>query len=157
MAFMRYLCLIVADKWVDEWDAVFTPQFLLPDEPAAKAVCFACQVASVVRDHGGISIARIESRLHSKGIIKDDTEITDKMLLHHLVFSTIGWLSTLYISADLASAVELSILRRCTGTGKHASVAIDMVSRPLDELLRAFGDLVPLPAVNGLALNAAAG
>ncbi|KAH6839442.1 hypothetical protein B0I37DRAFT_386455 [Chaetomium sp. MPI-CAGE-AT-0009] len=129
---------------MDEWDTLFDAEFKLCDTPYEKTIQLCYEMTHVLREHGAISINRLLQKLQQRGTIRADLDLSYCSAAHTLVFSLLGWLSLLYVPAIQDQSDELRINLQATQLAIRDTVSTEMVGRPVDELLRSFGELLPL-------------
>ncbi|KAK4159040.1 hypothetical protein QBC43DRAFT_327936 [Cladorrhinum sp. PSN259] len=145
-ACLLHLRTIADGRWVnDEWDNLIDDSYELGDTIDDKIIQLCSEVVGVLRDHGPISISRIIQTIQSRDIIRKDRDLSYDSSAHRLVFALLGWLSFLYVPSARQEADELRIDLQITQPSIRGSAPVDMVGRPLDELLRSFGELLPQP------------
>jgi hypothetical protein len=142
-AYLLHLKSHTDGKWSGDLDRLFHAEFVLRNEAFEKAVQLCSEVAELLREHGGISINKIIQRLQLKDVFRKDPDLCEDPIAQSLVFSSLGWLSLLYIPSKRAHFNDLRITIQSTKSAIRSSVAMEMVSRPLDELIRSFGDILP--------------
>jgi hypothetical protein len=116
---------------------------MLRHDSFEKATQLCAEVAALLREHSGISIGRIIQKLQLKGVFNEDEQLRSDHFGRSLVFSSLGWLSLLYVPSRRSQLNDLKITLQSTKSAVRSIVSTETVSRPLDELLRSFGDLLP--------------
>ena len=142
-AYLLHFKSLADEKWTSEIDSLFYAEYELPGESLDKIIQLSAEVASVIRKHGGISICRLVQKLQIKGILCQEDDLSGDPFARSLIFNLIGWLSLLYIPARRIRSNDLKIVIQSDKSAIRSNVATEMAARPLDELLRSFGDLLP--------------
>ncbi|PVH68708.1 hypothetical protein DL98DRAFT_662052 [Cadophora sp. DSE1049] len=152
-AYLLHLKLLVDGKWTEELDAAFHSEYPSLSTPFKKVVQLCSEVAEILRACGAISISKMIQRSQLKRIFREDHDLQNNPFAQNLIFSSLGWLSLLYVPSRRARSNDLRITIQSTKSAIRSNVAPEMISRPLDELLRSFGDLLPRkiekPSSNG--------
>ncbi|KAI4279935.1 MAG: hypothetical protein L6R38_004855 [Xanthoria sp. 2 TBL-2021] len=142
-AYLSHLKYLARGKWTGELDKLVHAEYLLRSEPFEKIIQLGSEVASVIREHGGISINKIVQKLQQKKVLCEDDKLSQDPFAQSLIFCSLGWLSLLYIPAKRTRSMDLRITIQSTKSAIRSNVAAEMAARPLDELLRSFGELLP--------------
>lgn len=142
-AYLLHLRTLADGRWLDEWDSLFDAEFKLCDTPYEKTIQLCNEMAGALREHGAISINRFVQKLQQRQTIRADLDLSYCSAAHIMVFSILGWLSLLYVPATQDQSDELRINLQATHVAIRDTVSTEMVGRPLDELLRSFGELLP--------------
>ncbi|KAH6627519.1 hypothetical protein F5144DRAFT_603776 [Chaetomium tenue] len=142
-AYLLHLRTLADGRWLDEWDNLFDAEFKLCDTPYEKTIQLCNEMAGALREHGAISINRFVQKLQQRQTIRADLDLSYCSAAHTMVFSILGWLSLLYVPATQDQSDELRINLQATHVAIRDTVSTEMVGRPLDELLRSFGELLP--------------
>lgn len=114
------------------------------DTPYEKTIQLCYEMTGALREHGAISINRFVQKLQERRTIRADLDFSYCSAAHIMIFSVLGWLSLLYVPATQDQSDELRINLQATHLAIRDTVSTEMVGRPLDELLRSFGELLPL-------------
>lgn len=142
-AYSLHLKSLVDGKWTEELDAVFHSEYALLGTPFKKAMQLCSEVAEILRANGAVSISKIIQKLQLKGVFREDEDVPNDPFAQNLIFSSLGWLSMLYLPSKRARSSDLKITIQSSKSAIRSNIAPEMTSRPLDELLRSFGDLLP--------------
>lgn len=163
--YMGHIQSLFASKWINEWDNLIhhdyhTKKFSdVLDNASRKIILLCYELSLVLREHGALSINRLVQKLQARKVLRDNNGDEDRTpfttvdtTAHGLVFCLIGWLSLLYIpapspspaiSANNTRSRELRIKIQSTRCRIRNNVPEELLSRPLDELFRSFGELLP--------------
>ncbi|EHK20634.1 uncharacterized protein TRIVIDRAFT_69156 [Trichoderma virens Gv29-8] len=141
-AYLLHLRSLTKKLWLGKWDSLIDQEYILHEQPFEKIVQLCYEVADVLREHGAISINKIVQKMQGKKIIRVDTDQSYDS--YGLIFSILGWLSLLYIPAIQDQSGEMRIITQSTQLTIKDKIPTELVSRPLDELLRKFGELLPI-------------
>lgn len=142
-AYFWHLKSLTDGKWRGEFDILFHEEYVLRHDSFEKAIQMCSEVAALLREHGGISIARLILKLQLKRVFNEAEGLRLDPFAQSLVFSSLGWLSLLYVPSRRSQLSDLKITIQSTMSAIRSIVPAEMVTRPLDELLRSFGDLLP--------------
>ncbi|KAH6620733.1 hypothetical protein B0J18DRAFT_205972 [Chaetomium sp. MPI-SDFR-AT-0129] len=143
-AYLLHLRTLADGRWLDDWDSLFDAEFKLCNTPYEKTIQLCYEMTGVLREHGAISINRIVQKLQQRRTVRADLDLSYCSAAHIMVFSLLGWLSLLYVPATQDQSDELRINLQATQLAIRDTVSTEKVGRPLDELLRSFGELLPL-------------
>ena len=142
-AYLLHLKSLSNRHWVNELDGLFHAEYELLSESSGKVIQLCSEVAFLIREHGGISISKLVQKLQLKKVLREEQDLCADPFAQSLIFYSLGWLSLLYKPSKRARSNDLKITIQSTKSAMRSNVAAEMVARPLDELLRAFGDIVP--------------
>jgi hypothetical protein len=144
-AYLLHLRTLAAGRWMDEWDSLFDGNFELCDCPYEKTIQLCFETSRVLHEHGAISINKVVQKLQQRRVIRNNVDLSYSPAAHFLVFNLLGWLSLLYVpAAPQDQSDELRIHLQATQSAIRDTISTEMVGRPLDELLRSFGELLPI-------------
>ena len=142
-AYLLHLKSLADGKWTGEMDMLVHAEYVLLNESFGKVIQLCSEVASVIREHGGISISKLVQKLQLRKVLREGDDLPGDSIAQSLIFYSLGWLSLLYVPAKRARSNDLRIVIQSTKSAIRSNVAAEMAARPLDELLRSFGDLLP--------------
>lgn len=91
----------------------------------------------------GISIHKLTQVLIRDQVFHEATTPQDTVMQRQFLFSVIGWLTGLYIPSSVPEATIFRIEDCGAKYPKRTSVDIGKAQRPMDELLFAFGEMLP--------------
>jgi hypothetical protein len=111
--------------------------------PKDKAMRFCCDLMVVYREKNNLSICRAIKELQDRGLVAGGDDLRSDPEAQQLVFRAIGWISLLYVPDFTLRRTSFRIKVASEKTEIKASATMDRAERPLDELLRSFGDLLP--------------
>ena len=123
-------------------------QYLLPDfhaqkTPIVRVLWLICEVLEIYRASSDLAIQKALEVLCERNVLRDLSTFNHENQLKVLVFNIIGWMTMLFEPSRNSRVTSFSIVNPCPASALRTSVVIDKCQRPLDELLRAFGDLLP--------------
>lgn len=125
-----------------EWSAILDGRTRLVEAPSIRRLKAFSEIAELIQDHGSISIRRILQFLEGEHTDVHGTQPYTSVA-PIFVFTVVGFLSLLYKPASVPGSDEMCIeVQNSSATIKH-SVSMDLVARPLHELLYSFGNLIP--------------
>lgn len=142
-AYLLHIKSLADGRWNIEWDDLFNAGYVLQSSSSGKLVQVCSEVAELLREHGGISIVKLVQKLQLKTVLHSDHDLRQDSSAQNMIFNAIGWLSLLYLPSKRGSLLEFRITIQSTKSATRNSATRDMASRPLDELFRSFGDLLP--------------
>lgn len=119
------------------------PDFLPRYSQRERAMWMICKVLEIYRAENDISIQRAVRLLYTDQVFLQQSEEQNDENLKILIFSILGWTTALFEPSDSLDSNSFVIRNRCPGSPLRTSVMMNKAQRPLDELLRAFGDLLP--------------
>jgi len=134
---------IVSQSWADEFNELFPAAFTGGGEACPRALVLCTEIITIFRDLGNTSISALIQHLQEKDILKDDGALKEDRVAQQMIFSAIGWISLLYIPVQSSSKAAFSVSIQGTKSEVRPNVSMDKATRPLDELLRSFGTLLP--------------
>jgi len=130
-AYLLHLKSLSDGRWTAELDAMIHPEYKLLNEPFEKTTQLCAEVAALLREYGGISIVKLAQRLQLKSVFREDQKLCNDPLAQSLIFSSLGWLSLLYIPTKRARANELKITIQGTKSTIRSVISAEMAARPL--------------------------
>lgn len=142
-AYLSHLRSLTNGNWTCEMEKLIHSEYVLLSEPFGKTIQLCSEVADLLREHGGISINKVVQKLQIKKVLCEGPDLCRDPFAQSLIFSIIGWLSLLYIPTKRVRSNELRVTIQSTKSTIRSNVTTETVARPLDELLRSFGDLLP--------------
>ena len=128
-----------------------SPSFLPTSDIMSRIVQLMVSIAGILRKDADISISFIDDRLVEQHVFSggDGGDPGRRARRQGLVFMAIGWMTNLFNptialpSASVPSAGALSVDTEQATCFETSTVSPDLIGRPLAELLRHFGDLLP--------------
>lgn len=144
-AYLVHVNRLSGGKWNDAWNELLHPDYTLPNstDDFDIIIQLCSEVAQIMLDHGVLSMARIIQKLEAKKVLCPAVNIQCHSNAHGLTFSLIGWLLLLYVPARKARPNEMQAAEQRIRSGLRYKVSPELVNRPLDELLRSFGNILP--------------
>lgn len=144
-AYLVHVNRLSGGKWNDAWNELLHPDYTLPNstDDFDIIIQLCSEVAQIMLDHGVLSMARIIQKLEAKKVLCPAVNIQCHSNAHGLAFSLIGWLLLLYVPAKKARPNEMQAAEQRIRSGLRYKVSPELVNRPLDELLRSFGNILP--------------
>ena len=121
------------------------PNFRPNEESYQRLIWLNCEVIRKLRGNNSISIFRILQSLQQDSILLSTNHPDDLSRMKNMIFSIIGWLSHLYV--PIQKALPGNPTFRIDPQGARypgrTAVSTEKAQRPVDELLRGFGETLP--------------
>lgn len=112
-----------------------------------KCLRLSCDLADCLRESRSSSIKRLIVALQEKGMLVPGDDLNTDPNAQHLIFDTTGWISMLFTPSRYNGRNDGSNNFKVAAEGNNnpskSKVSIEKAGRPLDELLRSFGNLLP--------------
>ena len=121
------------------------PNFRPNEESYQRLIWLNCEVVRKLRGNNGVSIFRIVQSLQQDSVILSTDRPDDLSRMKNMIFSIIGWLSHLYVPIQKAPPGNptFRIDPQSARYPGRTAVSTDKAQRPVDELLRGFGETLP--------------
>lgn len=142
-AYLAHFSSILEGRWHTVFDSFLGPSLPATDGPTAKAMQFCCKLIVVYRDLGNPSICRAIKRLQQDHVFVADDDLCSRIEVQQLVFNAIGWISLLYVPDRTLGTNSFRVQITSKNSEIKPSVTREQAQRPLDELFRSFGDVLP--------------
>ncbi|KAB8360671.1 hypothetical protein FH972_024408 [Carpinus fangiana] len=140
---LRTIRGLVATYLGNACDAQLTTNFNEDEEPYQRLLLASCRVMQILRAKKDMSINRLQQQLVQESVLMPHEEDRDKRKQHQLIFGILGWISLLYLPAPHVRIESFKINGIAMIPPKKTSVNSEKAQRPIDELLRAFGPILP--------------
>ncbi|KAI1311977.1 hypothetical protein F5Y03DRAFT_261378 [Xylaria venustula] len=127
-----------------EYLPVLHPEFEADQTPFQRLFRLLCSILRIARATPATSIQRLRQRLSQDEVLLDTCNPADVLLQEDLLFSSIGWLTCLYLPSQRLDSDTFRIETAGAKYPPRTSINIAKAQRPMDELLSAFGETVPL-------------
>ena len=101
-----------------------------------------CATITVFRAEPTISISRLAARLVRDSVFRLTAEGSD-LPIRQCLISLIGWCSLLFIPSRIISDGAFNLDTQGAKCFSRTSISLESAQRPIDELLRSFGELLP--------------
>jgi hypothetical protein len=101
-----------------------------------------CATITIFRAEPTISISRLAARLVRDSVFRITAEEND-LPIRQCLISLIGWCSLLFIPSQAISDGAFDLDTQGAKCFSRTSIPLENAQRPIDELLRSFGELLP--------------
>ena len=150
---MRHVRSMVSQYTSFVLDADIHAEFHPAEEPYDRLLLLMSEIMEIFRLDSDIAIHQVLNRLDEKSALIGNRTEDRELKVKHLVFNVIGWVSLLYLPSPNPRSTSFKIALQGAISPSRASAGIDKSTRPVDELLRAFGELIPRNATSKAALE----
>ncbi|PVH79566.1 hypothetical protein DL98DRAFT_630977, partial [Cadophora sp. DSE1049] len=107
-----------------------------------------CSIISIFRAEPTISISRLATRLVRDSVFHLGDGESD-LPVRQCIISFIGWCSLLFIPSRTITDNVFDLDTQGANCFTRTSIALESAQRPIDELLRSFGELLPKKPTEG--------
>ena len=111
--------------------------------PFERFLQLLCAIMNLSRNTPGISIHKLRQRLVEDRILRVPDTSADELSQKYLLFSSVGWLTCLYLPSDCFDQNKFGIETASAKRPQRTSIDVAKAQRPLDEFLSAFGEMLP--------------
>lgn len=137
-AWLRY----IVDNGVKErFSAILRPEFPACSESHARVIWLLCEVAEQLRRTEEISIKRIIAVLTGESVLRESASSKDKT---RCIFASVGWLTMLYKPGTSEECEPLTMAPGRASYFLSSTLNIRFAQRSIAEMLRNYGDILPM-------------
>ncbi|KAL8902571.1 MAG: hypothetical protein Q9207_004572, partial [Kuettlingeria erythrocarpa] len=142
--FLDYLeSVLVRTDVTNSLDRHLRPEFHAQRPHLDRALALVCEVLEIYRDSSDLAIQQTLQQLYTRRVLQDNSAPHAEDELKVLIFNILGWVTLLFEPSHNHRSSSFRILNPCAVSSLKTSVLLSKSLWPLDELLRAFGDLLP--------------
>ena len=139
--FKVWLRNIIDDGVCKRFSAILHPAFCARSEKNTRVVRLLCEVAEQLRRREDISIKRIISVLAGNSVLRESPSGKDQI---RCIFASVGWLTMLYKPNTSEVCEPLTIAPGRASFFLSSTLDTSFAQRSLTEMLRNYGDILPM-------------
>jgi hypothetical protein len=142
LEFLQHMSSLVGTDALDLFRQTLQPTYHASCGDLERILWALCAMIKALRAEPTISILRLAARLADQ-VFQIGTEPESDFPARRCLISLIGWSSLLFIPMRTISGGTFDLDTQGASCFSRSSIQLDNAQRPIDELLRGFGELLP--------------
>ncbi|KAJ5803462.1 uncharacterized protein N7503_005912 [Penicillium pulvis] len=138
--YLSHLSSLIGEEAIRVFRSTLEPTFCETHSDYQVIIRALCATITIIREDPRISVSRLCDRLAEKGVVK---EMTTESTARYCVLSLVGWCSLLFIPSQKVMHGNFILDTQGAKCFGRPSMAMQQAGRPIHELLRSFGELLP--------------
>lgn len=138
--YLSHLSSLMGEEAIGVFRSTLEPTFCGTYSDYQVMIRAFCAAITILREDPRISVSRLCDRLAERRVVK---KTTTESTARYCVLSLVGWSSLLFIPSRKIINGDFLLDTQGAKCFGRSSVAIQQAGRPIHELLRSFGELLP--------------
>jgi hypothetical protein len=141
--FLRHMSTLIGDAAIGLFRQTLQPTYYPSCTEFHRILWALCAMMTILRADYNMSIPRVLQRLTQDGVFQIGSGPSSDSKAKHCLISLIGWCSLLFIPSRTITDGTFDIDPQGAKCFTQSSIQLENAQRPVDELLRSFGELLP--------------